>query len=223
MPGRLRAQAGAASMTRPVLYVLAGVNGAGKSSIGGHLLRRAGLAWFNPDTFARELIAATGCGQAEANAAAWHEGMRRLESALASGAHYAFETTLGGNTVPAKIAAASSTHDVLMWFCGLATPELHIARVAARVRAGGHDIPEAKIRERYPAALANLIALLPRIAHLQVYDNSAQAAPGAPIPDPLRVAEVRHGVLTWPLDLDTLRRTPAWAKPVLEEALSGAR
>ena len=46
---------------RPVLYVLAGVNGAGKSSIGGGLLERAGLTWFNPDTFARELVAETGC------------------------------------------------------------------------------------------------------------------------------------------------------------------
>jgi predicted ABC-type ATPase len=44
-------------MTRPVLYVLAGVNGAGKSSVGGHLLERDGLTWFNPDTFAREFKA----------------------------------------------------------------------------------------------------------------------------------------------------------------------
>ena len=65
-------------MSRPVLYVLAGVNGAGKSSIGGHLLTRAGLAWFNPDTFARELVTATGCDPTAANAAAWTEGMRRL-------------------------------------------------------------------------------------------------------------------------------------------------
>ena len=58
--------------TRPVLYVLAGVNGAGKSSIGGHLLTRAGLAWFNPDRFARELRQTTDLGLTEANAAAWH-------------------------------------------------------------------------------------------------------------------------------------------------------
>ena len=58
-------------MTRPVLYVLAGVNGAGKSSIGGHLLERDGLTWFNPDTFAREFKAATGCDQETANAHAF--------------------------------------------------------------------------------------------------------------------------------------------------------
>jgi len=205
---------------RPVLFVLAGVNGAGKSSVGGHLLERAGLAWFNPDSFARELMAATGCDQVQANAAAWQEGMRRLDEAVAKGANFAFETTLGGRTVPAKIRAASTTHDVLMWFCGLSSPELHVARVQARVAAGGHDIPEAKIRERYPAALRNLIALMPCITRLQVYDNSVQAAPGEPIPDPLLVAEMKSGTLVWPTDVESLARTPGWARPLLEAALS---
>jgi len=66
-------------MPRPVLYVLAGVNGAGKSSIGGHLLKQAGVTWFNPDAFARELMAATGCSQDVANAQAWAESVRRLD------------------------------------------------------------------------------------------------------------------------------------------------
>lgn len=205
---------------RPVLYVLAGVNGAGKSSIGGHRLRQAGLDWFNPDTFARELVADTGCAQVEANAAAWNEGMRRFDDAMARGTAYAFETTLGGNTVPAKIADAARTHDVLMWFCGLSSPERHIARVAARVAAGGHDIPEAKIRERYVAALENLIALLPAIALLQVYDNSLDVAHGEAIPDPLFVAGIAGGRLVDPTDIDALRRTPEWVKPILEAALS---
>ncbi|MGO4220793.1 AAA family ATPase [Lysobacter sp. TAF61] len=205
--------------SRPVLYVLAGVNGAGKSSVGGHLLERAGLSWFNPDTFARELIAETGCDQAQANAAAWQEGMRRLDEALDHGTNFAFETTLGGHTVPARIHAASRTHDVLMWFCGLSSPEQHIARVKARVAVGGHDIPEAKIRERYPAALENLIALMPHLAHLQVYDNSVDVARGKAIADPVLVAEMVSGRLTWPDDVASLERTPQWAKPLLEAAL----
>ena len=113
----------------------------------------------NPDQFARELVAATGCDQTAANAAAWAEGMRRLDEAVSTGRSFAFETTLGGYGVAARLKAASSTHDVLMWFCGLASPELHIARVQARVAAGGHAIPEAKIRERWTASIANLIAL----------------------------------------------------------------
>ncbi len=206
---------------RPVIYVLAGVNGAGKSSIGGHLLTRAGLAWFNPDTFARELIAATGCDPTAANAAAWTEGMRRLDDAVSAGRSFAFETTLGGHSVAARLKAATGTHDVLVWFCGLASPELHIARVQARVAVGGHNIPEAKIRERWTASIAHLIALLPDLAEVRVFDNSASVPPGEPIPDPLPVAVFQRGRLTWPTadDVAQWARTPDWAKPVLGSAL----
>ena len=207
--------------TRPVLYVLAGVNGAGKSSIGGHLLTRAGLAWFNPDRFARELIAATGMDQTAANAAAWQEGMRRLDAAIAQGQSFAFETTLGGRSVPARLLAASRTHDVLVWFCGLDSPELHLQRVRQRVAAGGHDIPEAKVRERWHSAIANLIALLPDLAEVRLFDNSTSVAPGQPVPDPVPVAVIQNGRLVWPASNDAaqLARTPDWAKPVLEAAL----
>jgi predicted ABC-type ATPase len=208
---------------RPVLFVLAGVNGAGKSSVGGHLLERQRLTWFNPDTFARELMATSGCNQPTANAHAWNESVRRLDEAIASGNSHAFETTLGGDTVATRIAAATETHDVLMWFCGLASPDLHVARVRARVAAGGHDIPEARIRERYPRALQNLIAVMPRLAHLQVYDNSADADVGSAIPDPRLVLEMQNGRLTWPgpSDVDALGRTRDWAKPLVEAAWPG--
>jgi predicted ABC-type ATPase len=206
--------------SRPVLYVLAGVNGAGKSSVGGHLLRRVGLDWYNPDTFARELMVATGCDQSQANAVAWKEGLRRLDAAVAQGRHHAFETTLGGRTLPARIRTAAATHDVLMWFCGLDSPEHHMARVKARVAVGGHDIPEASIRQRYPRALENLIGLMPHLAHLQVYDNSLDVARGKAIPDPLRVLEMDAGRLMWPNDIEALRNTPDWAKSLVGAALS---
>ena len=208
-------------MPRPVLYVLAGVNGAGKSSIGGHLLQRAGLDWFNPDDFARALVQRTGCAVTDANAAAWQEGMRRLDAALAAGSHHAFETTLGGHTVALRIAEAARSHDVLMWYCGLSSPEQHIARVRARVAAGGHDIPEAMIRTRWTRARENLIALMPRLARLQVYDNSTDVAPGARVPDPTLLLEMVAGRAVWPAadDLPALTATPAWARPLVEAAL----
>jgi predicted ABC-type ATPase len=210
-------------MTRPVLFVLAGVNGAGKSSIGGHLLARNGLSWFNPDTFARELKAATGCEQETANANAWQESMRRLAESIAKGLNHAFETTLGGNSVTAKILQATKTHDVLIWFCGLSSPELHISRVLARVAAGGHAIPEEKIRERYPLAQMNLIKLMPHVAYIKVYDNSAEAATDGTVPDPILVLEMENGRIIWPApdDLNALQRAPEWTKPILEAALRG--
>lgn len=210
-------------MGRPILYVLAGVNGAGKSSIGGHLLERGGLTWFNPDKLARELKAATGCDQETANAHAWQEGMRRLNHAVVNGLNYAFETTLGGKTVTAKILEATKTHDVLIWFCGLSSPELHIKRVKARVAAGGHPIPETKIRERYPLAQMNLIALMPRVAYIKVHDNSTAAAADGTVPDPLLVLQMESGQVVWPAphDLKALQAAPEWTRPILEAAFRG--
>jgi predicted ABC-type ATPase len=208
-------------MTRPVVYVLAGVNGAGKSSIGGHLLERDGLTWFNPDAFAREFKVSIVCEQDAANAQAWQEGMRRLDDAIAKGLSFAFETTLGGRTVTAKLLDATKSHDVLIWFCGLSSPELHIARVKARVAAGGHSIAEEKIQERYPLAQLNLIKLMPHVAYIQVYDNSTEALADGTVPDPLLVLEMEDGRLISPApdDLKALQNAPEWTRPILEAAL----
>ena len=167
-------------------------------------------------------MAATGCDQTAANAAAWAEGMRRLDEAVSTGRSFAFETTLGGHSVAARLKAAARTHDVVVWFCGLASPELHIARVQARVAAGGHAIPETKIRERWTASIANLIALLPDLAEVRLFDNSASVALGDPVPDPRPVAVIRRGRLVWPgtQEGERLAGTPDWAKPVLGAALS---
>ncbi len=98
-------------MQRPVLLVLAGVNGAGKSSIGGNvMLRRAGMAWFNPDTYTRILVQG-GVAADEANARAWQHGVDLIDQAVAVGVSHAFETTLGGSTMVRKIAGAARTHD----------------------------------------------------------------------------------------------------------------
>lgn len=206
-----------------MLYVLAGVNGAGKSSVLGHALVQAGLAWFNPDDFAAEWVARSGCPLAEAQAVAWAEGLRRLDDAVALGRSHAFETTLGGRTIAARLAsAARSSHDVLVWYCGLASPEQHLARVRLRQASGGHGVPEDTVRTRWHSARANLIALLPLLAQAQMFDNSRDAAPGTPVPDPLLLAHWQAGRLHYPRlpdDAAALQRTPEWAKPVLEAML----
>jgi predicted ABC-type ATPase len=217
--------------TRPFVLVLAGVNGAGKSSVGGSILQAQGLTWFNPDSFARELVARSGASRDVADGDAWAYGKAQLEAAIANRTSFAFETTLGGTTIARLLADAAATHDVMMIFCGLASLELHLARVQLRVRAGGHDIPEAKIRERWDSSRQNLIALLPRLAHLQVFDNSAEAAPGADVPFPSLVLEMKDGRVLHPRrdDLAALQATPDWAKPIVaaafrcEEATDGLR
>jgi len=206
---------------RPFIFVLAGVNGAGKSSVGGNLLAEHNLTWFNPDDYARELLAKLRVTLAEANAAAWQFGREQLEEAITEGRNFAFETTLGANTIPRLLAQASATHDVMMWFCGLTSTQLHIQRVKARLARGGHDIPEAKIRERWDGSRSNLIRLLPYLTHLQVFDNSAEAALGQPIPAPVLVLEMVNGKMLSPdpADPQQLASIPAWAVPVVEAAI----
>jgi predicted ABC-type ATPase len=207
--------------SRPFIFVLAGVNGAGKSSVGGALLAEHGLSWFNPDSYARELVAQLGLGVTEANGRAWELGRQQLEAAVTTGANYAFETTLGAKTIPELLAKASRTHNVVMLFCGLASVELHLRRVAQRVKVGGHAIPEQKIRERWVTSRANLIKLLPFLARLQVFDNSVEAAHGEEIRDPILLLEMTQGHLTFPApnDAKALRATPAWAQPIVQAAI----
>ncbi len=68
--------------------MLAGVNGAGKSSVGGSILQDHGLTWFNPDTYARELVRELGIDSTDANARAWQYGKSKLESAIANGTSF---------------------------------------------------------------------------------------------------------------------------------------
>ena len=199
----------------PRIYVLAGTNGAGKSSIAGAMLLRQRVEYFNPDEAARRIRAANpGISQTQANGAAWHEGKRLLERAIAERLDFAFETTLGGRTITALLErAAARGFEVRIWYVGLNGPELHIARVRARVAKGGHDIPEPRIRERYDASRLNLIRLLPSLSELWVYDNSKDADPDAGVaPEPRLVLHVRHGAVVGPRDLAL---TPEWAKAIV--------
>ena len=135
----------------PRIYVLAGVNGAGKSSIEGATLNERGAEYFNPDVAARQIRQADPrLALKEANSLAWHQGGRLLERAIAERQSFALETTLGGNTITGLLERASEQGlEVRVWYAGLSSPELHIARVRQRVLGGGHDIPESDIRRRY--------------------------------------------------------------------------
>jgi predicted ABC-type ATPase len=207
------------SATPPRIYVLAGVNGAGKSSIVGATIRANGGEYYNPDEAARAIIAANpGLGQTEANAAAWTQGRKLLQRAIDEGLDFTFETTLGGNTMPALLAeAAQRGIEIRLFFVGLESAEAHIERVRQRVRAGGHDIPEAAIRRRYRHSRINLIKLLPALTELKMYDNSANADPATgQAPKPVLVLHLQRGHIVGPSDLSS---TPRWARPIVAAAL----
>jgi len=206
----------------PRIYVLAGTNGAGKSSIGGAMVRLAGSEYFNPDEAAGRLRAANpGMAVAEANSAAWHEGRRLLERAIAERLSFNFETTLGGRTIVGLLEKAiEGGIEVRVWYVGLASPELHIQRVQARVRAGGHDIPEADIRRRFDDSRHNLVRLLPGLTELRVFDNTDDGDPAqGREPRPRLLMHFDRGRI---IDQVGLAEVPHWAKPIIMAALDAS-
>jgi predicted ABC-type ATPase len=203
----------------PCIYVLAGTNGAGKSSIGGAMFREAGADYFNPDEAARALMTANpGLTQAQANGLAWQQGKGLLERAIDGRLDFAFETTLGGNTMVGLLEKATMRGlELRVWYVGLSSPELHIARVRARVARGGHPIADEHVYRRYQRGRENLIRLLPALTELRVFDNSVEADPSAGVPpSPTLVLHVKDGKIVNPGDL---ARTPEWAKPIVAAAL----
>ena len=207
--------------------MLAGCNGAGKSSVGGTALQQAGADYFNPDDAARRIAAANRnrsppLRQDAVNAAAWSEGRRLLARTIDERLDFAFETTLGGNTIADMLErAATAGITVNVWFVGLATVELHLERVRRRVARGGHDIPAAKVRERYQRGRENLIRLLPHLAAVRLFDNSANADPDRGVaPTPRLLLDCRRGRIVAPTHLAALMAgTLEWAKPIVAAAL----
>ncbi len=207
----------------PCIYVLAGTNGAGKSSLAGATFLQSGVEYFNPDQAARLIRAGNpSLDHTDANSAAWHQGRRLLERAIAERKTFAFETTLGGTTITALLQRALTAGiAVRVWYVGLDGPDLHIARVRARVARGGHDIPTEQVRARYDSSRLNLIRLLPQLTELRVYDNSAEADPRAGIvPEPMLVLRMRRGKIVRSCPLTEV---PAWAKPILAAAMRAGR
>ncbi len=183
------------------------------------MLLESGAEYFNPDEAALRFRAANpGMTQEEANSAAWRQGKRLLERAISGRLDFAFETTLGGSTISGLLdQALSQKIEVRIWYVGLATPELHIARVHSRVAAGGHDIPEAKIRERYDNSRLNLVDLMPKLTELRVYDNSEEGDPRRGVaPRPILLLHMDRGKI---VDSCELAKTPEWAKPILAMAM----
>lgn len=180
------------SSAQPVLLILGGINGAGKSTQATELAARpptARLHFLDADKVATELIAARpGIGLSAANFAALRlvaETMRRL---LATDQSFVTESVLAGvSSRRLCLDAQGRGWFVRLVFIGVPRVEDAIARVALRVSKGGHAVPEADIRRRWPRTHENLAWFA---QHADAVDVFANAAHGAP---PVLVARVRAG------------------------------
>ncbi|HTU23870.1 MAG TPA: AAA family ATPase [Pirellulales bacterium] len=182
----------------PKVVILAGPNGAGKSTSAPKLLRGA-LAvdeFVNADTIAQGLSAFA------PDRVALQAGrimLTRLAQLAAANNSFGFETTLASRTYAPWLRKLRATgYRVHLTFLWLSSPDEAVARVAERVRAGGHDVPEATIRRRYDAGLRNLVQLyVPLADSWQVLNNSGSGLPSRIAAGSVRGAAKVHDPLTW--------------------------
>lgn len=161
---------------KPRVIIIAGPNGAGKTTFAREFLpQEAGCPIFvNADLIAAGLSPFTPESAAvQAGRLMLHE----LERHFSARSSFAFETTLSGRGYLRHIARwQSAGYQVKLLFLRLDQADEAVARVAQRVKQGGHNIPEAVIRRRFAAGLANFEHYYaPAVDAWALYDNSGAA------------------------------------------------
>jgi len=152
------------------LYILAGANGSGKSTISKVLLPTEGIVYVNPDDIARELNPED---PPAAKIAAGKETLRRIGELLDKGVSFAVESTLSGSAYVEMIKRAKSLgYVVTIAYVFVDSAEFCIERIRIRVQNGGHDVPAADVHRRYGRSKENFVSTYAPLAdHWMLYYN----------------------------------------------------
>jgi predicted ABC-type ATPase len=160
----------------PVLLVIAGPNGSGKTTITARLREdnwSEGVEYLNPDDVARDRFGDWNSETAVKQAAEWTTNRR--EELLAASQGIAFETVF---STPEKVdfltRAKNAGYFLRVFFISTRDPRINAARIAGRVMAGGHTVPIEKIVSRYERAMINLDAAITISDRVYIYDNSIE-------------------------------------------------
>ena len=184
------------------LWLLAGGNGAGKSTFYRLFLEPPGLIFVNADLIARQ-IGPSDSPRDGYQAARIAERFR--SDLLNQGVSFCYETMFSHTSKVDFVARARALgYRIVLVYIHLSTPQLNEARVLQRVSEGGHPVPRDKILGRLPRTMKNVAAALPLADEAWLLDNSSAAEPF------VQVAKVSRGkktILTSPL--------PSWASQIL--------
>ena len=159
----------------PIFTVVAGANGAGKSTLtklGRDIFQDSAV--LDPDAIAKRM-AFTGTEPAS-DIEAGREVLRLSERYLQNGESFLVETTLSGNTyLRMMLRAKALGYFVRLYYVGTDSVEINLGRVKSRVVQGGHDVPEADQRRRYPRSLDNFAKAWKIADEAIVFDNSGRS------------------------------------------------
>lgn len=161
---------------KPVLIVIAGPNGSGKTTITSKILHHEwleGAEYINPDIIAQQHFGDWNSKEAIMNSVRYCENLR--EQCLVKRKSVIFETVL---SIPQKIdyikRAKEAGYFVRLFFVSTISPAINAARIAKRVMEGGHDVPIPKIISRYQRSIVNCRIASLIVDRTYVYDNSVE-------------------------------------------------
>lgn len=165
-------------MDTPSLYIIAGCNGAGKTTASMSVLPEV----LNCREFVNADEIAKGLSPFQPEEVAIEAGklmLERIDYLLNKRATFAIETTLATKSYKKLVERAKSLgYQVVLLFFWLSSPEMAEMRVAQRVASGGHNIPKDVIHRRYWAGLSNLFEIFVPIVDLwSLYDNTKELSP----------------------------------------------
>jgi predicted ABC-type ATPase len=153
------------------LWVLAGGNGAGKSTFYTQYLSKYAIKFVNADLIARTMDK-DHPERLSYEAATLATEMR--ENMIAQGESFCFETVFSHESKIDVIAVAKAQgYTVILVYIHLADPSLNEARVYQRTLEGGHDVPAEKIHSRIPRTMKNIKTALPLVDEAWFLDNSS--------------------------------------------------
>jgi predicted ABC-type ATPase len=159
--------------TKPQIYIIAGPNGAGKTTFADEFLPH----YAECDEFVNADLIAEGISPFAATGAAFRAGRLMLEQIHLLAQRridFAFETTLSGKSyLPLLRNFKGQGYTLHLFYLWLPSIELALARIADRVRQGGHNVPEAIVRRRFNKGLRNLFHFYrPLLNSWLILDNS---------------------------------------------------
>ncbi|WP_289730821.1 zeta toxin family protein [uncultured Alistipes sp.] len=189
---------------QPVLIVIAGPNGSGKTTVTEQILRHEwmeGAEYINPDRIAKDKFGDWNSEEAVRKSILYCE--ERREKCIRERRSLIFETVLSRDDKIEYIEKAKKAgFFVRLFFVCTASPTINAARIAKRVMEGGHNVPIPKINSRYKKSIANCCIAAKIVDRCYIYDNSADGC------DARLLFRASDGVLA----KKYIAEIPAWAE-----------